>query len=240
MLRTTKSLIGYRLAASDGILGSVHDLYFDDDTGQIRHVVVDLGRHIPGRKVLLEPLVLGAPDWVHRIIPIPMSREEIRRSPRRDADKPVFRQIEEHVQNFYEWAPHWTPFSGEPEPQPEPVLTGDTHLRSVRHLTGYAVETADGVVGRVGDFVLDDATWTIRLVVLDPRAAHVVVEHLTAFPLGYIASFDWNRRRMRTRFENWMLADAPEYHALCLDDPAYEQRVRDHYARSSELVPAAR
>lgn len=41
MLRSIKQLHGRKLGASDGDIGHVKDVYFDDETWAIRYVVVD-------------------------------------------------------------------------------------------------------------------------------------------------------------------------------------------------------
>ncbi len=232
MIRSAKSMLGYRLAASDGTVGHVRDFYFDEQSGEIRHLLVDLGWHLPGRKVLIDPPLLGSPDWVHRTIPTVMTREAVRHSPKPGTDKPVFRQLQEQMRNFYEWAPHWTPLSGEPEPQPELSLSGDARLRSVHHLTGYKVETNAGPIGHIADFVIDCGKWRIALCVLDPDRA--ILSHQCSFPLGQIELFDWENRRLRVGFENWALTDCPEHRLVDLDDPSYEQRVREYYTRCTE------
>lgn len=232
MLRSAKSMLGYRLAASDGTLGHVRDFYFDEQSGNIRHLLLDLGWYRPGHKVLIEPMLLGLPDWVHRTIPSVMTREAIRYSPKASEDKPVFQQAREHMRNFYEWAPHWTPFSGEPEPQPEPVLTGDVRLRSVQHLSGYTVDTNSGPVGHLSDFVVDCKRWRIAMAVLGPDER--VRGNPCGFPLDQIERIDLENRRMRVRFERWTLTDAPEHRLLEMDDPHYEQRVNEYFAHCTE------
>ena len=63
MLRAASHLKGTNIAATDGDIGSVDDLYFDDLTWTIRYLVVDTGTWLPGRQVLISPRsVRSAPD----------------------------------------------------------------------------------------------------------------------------------------------------------------------------------
>jgi hypothetical protein len=103
------------------------------------------------------------------VVSLKHSIEQIKKSPDIDLDKPVYRQLEEQLHNYYKWAPHWTPHSGLPEPQTEPVLTGDTHLRSMNNVCKYVVQAFDGRVGSMDDIVVDDRGWRLPLVVLDTR-----------------------------------------------------------------------
>jgi sporulation protein YlmC with PRC-barrel domain len=62
MLRNASAIKGYAIAASDGRIGTVSDFLFDDDSWLVRWLVVDTGKWLSGRKVLLPPLRLGAPQ----------------------------------------------------------------------------------------------------------------------------------------------------------------------------------
>jgi hypothetical protein len=68
MLRSVKDMTSYTIAASDGDLGSVHDLYFDDEAWVVRYLVLDTrwGKWLPGRLVLISPISVNQPDWVSR------------------------------------------------------------------------------------------------------------------------------------------------------------------------------
>src|ERR1051325_2075889 len=54
-------LIGKAIDAQDGKIGSVYDLYFDDQSWSIRYLVVDTGKWLPGRKVLVVPEAIVKP-----------------------------------------------------------------------------------------------------------------------------------------------------------------------------------
>ena len=62
MLRNASAIKGYPIAASDGRLGTVSDFLFDDASWLVRWLVVDTGKWLSGRKVLLPPSVLGHLD----------------------------------------------------------------------------------------------------------------------------------------------------------------------------------
>lgn len=52
-VRNAKDLIGHAIHATDGDIGKVVDLYFDDERWAIRYLVVDTGGWLTGRKVLI-------------------------------------------------------------------------------------------------------------------------------------------------------------------------------------------
>jgi hypothetical protein len=45
----------------------------------------------------------------------------------------------------------------------------DPHLRSVNAVRGYHIEATDGSIGHVADFVIDEATWAVRYLLIDTR-----------------------------------------------------------------------
>ncbi len=53
-LRSTKTIMGYHIHASDGDFGHVSDFIFDDANWQIRYLVVDTHNWFDGKKVLIE------------------------------------------------------------------------------------------------------------------------------------------------------------------------------------------
>ena len=51
MLHNVKELEDYAVGASDGELGTVKDVYFDDQRWAIRYMVVEAGGWLSSRKV---------------------------------------------------------------------------------------------------------------------------------------------------------------------------------------------
>ena len=56
-----KQLYGTKIDAQDGHIGSVHDLYFDNQAWTVRYLIIDTGKWLPGRKVLIVPSVILQP-----------------------------------------------------------------------------------------------------------------------------------------------------------------------------------
>ena len=54
MLRNVRNLLGFGIRATDGVIGTVDDVYFDDQDWTIRYFVVNTGSWLTGsRKVLV-------------------------------------------------------------------------------------------------------------------------------------------------------------------------------------------
>jgi sporulation protein YlmC with PRC-barrel domain len=83
MLHKITDLHGDALHAEDGEVGSVDDLYFDDEGWDIRYLVVNARRWIPGRKYLVSPIAIDRdqPLTLGGDIRVELTREQISRCP---------------------------------------------------------------------------------------------------------------------------------------------------------------
>src|SRR5271165_873167 len=195
MLRNASAIKGYAIAATDGRLGTVSDFLFDDASWLVRWLVVDTGKWLSGRKVLLPPSVLGHIDPNGNEFGVSLTMQQVKDSPDIDTERPVSRQIETNIYDFYGWSPYWggTGFliggyggygygygGGAIAPLPSPGSMrraediaaaqqndDDPHLRSVEAVTGYHIHASDGEIGYVEDFLLQDTDWSIHNLVVD-------------------------------------------------------------------------
>jgi hypothetical protein len=94
MQRTLENILGYRLLARDGEIGTVFDFFLDDSVWRLRYLVVETGSWLNRRRVLIAPIALGAIDGVKRAIAVNLTRDQVESSPGLDTDKPVSRQEE--------------------------------------------------------------------------------------------------------------------------------------------------
>ena len=74
MLRNVKDLRGFALLATDGVIGKVDDLYFDDEDWGIRYLVVNTGSCLSNRKVLISPIAVGQAGWMAKRLPVALTR----------------------------------------------------------------------------------------------------------------------------------------------------------------------
>jgi uncharacterized protein YrrD len=107
MLRSTKDLEGYAIRATDGIVGHVKDFYFDDKAWVIRYLVVDTGHWLSQREVLISPISLEQPNWAERVLPVSITKEQVKNSPDVDTQKPVSRQYEMSYFGYYGYPFYW-------------------------------------------------------------------------------------------------------------------------------------
>ena len=107
MLWHASAINGYAIEASDGDIGTVSDFLFDDASWLVRWLVVDTGNWLSGRKVLLPPSVLGRLYPKDREFAVKLTKQQIKDSPEIDTDRPVSRQMETSVYDYYGWSPYW-------------------------------------------------------------------------------------------------------------------------------------
>jgi uncharacterized protein YceK len=185
MLRSIKQLCGDKLGASDGEIGHVKDFYFDDQTWAIRYLVADTGSWLPGRQVLISPHAFGSLQPAGSLLLVHLTRKQIEHCPPIESHKPVSRQYEEEYYRYYGWTFYWQGESlwgmsgfpildlpANPAPSEQTAASGqtragpDAHLRSTQAVKGYCLQSSDGIIGHVCDFLMDDQSWAIGQLVI--------------------------------------------------------------------------
>ena len=94
MLRKMTQLKGFAIGARDGDIGEVNDFIFDDRAWTVRYLVADTSRWLPGRKVLISPIVMDQPDWQGKRLPVLLSQEQVKNSPDITMDEELSAQDE--------------------------------------------------------------------------------------------------------------------------------------------------
>lgn len=245
MLRSLKELSGYTILAKDGDIGNVHDFFFDDEIWAIRYIVVDTGTWLPGRKVLLIPSTVEQPEWETNALPVRLKKEQVKNSPEIDADKPVSRQAEIELHKHYNWVPYWVvpPHGIAPrishkeeekkeEKEEKHVLEServDPHLRSVKEVTGYHIQAADGEIGHVEEFIADDADWFIRYMVVDTR--NWLPGKKVLVPPSWIDRVSWADSKVYVDLPRELIKNSPEFDPAAPVNRQYEERFYDYYGR---------
>ena len=159
-----KALIGSSVAASDGEIGIVRNFLFDDQSWMVRYLVVDVGSWLKRRDVVLPSTVLENPDWANKTCCAHLTKDQVRNSPDVDTEKPVSRQQEIAMHDYFGPLASWVDSEFAMPPMPTgmkyPVHTSEVlHLRSTSHMLGYQVWATDGEFGILEGFVTNDTSW---------------------------------------------------------------------------------
>jgi sporulation protein YlmC with PRC-barrel domain len=258
MLRQTKDLQNLSISATDGAIGDVKDLYFDDEAWTIRYLVVETGSWLSSRKVLISPIAAGQPDWAARLMPVSLTREQVKNSPDIDTNMPVTRQHETDYLNYYSYPYYWGGMGTWGTGQlPQPYLPGyagygsptaaraeadkaqarrearqsdgDPHLRSCKAVVGYNIGAIDGEIGHVQGMLVDEESWTIRYLVVS--TSNWWLGHDVLVAPQWITGVNWVDQTVSVDLTRDTLKQAPEYDSAVPLTREKEIAVFQHYGR---------
>lgn len=105
-LRSAAKVSGANIEATDGAIGTVEDFIIDDDTWEIRYLVVDAHNWLPGKKVLIAPRWIERVNWNDSTVYVNLSRQAIASGP--EYDPQAFnRDYEGKLYNHYDRPKYW-------------------------------------------------------------------------------------------------------------------------------------
>ena len=196
MMHTLNDLIGYSVLATDGEIGTVRNFIFDDRTWELHYLVVEVGNWIERRDVVLAISTIENLNCENKTFTVHLTKDQVRESPDVDTEKPVSRQQEIAMEEYFGKLATWVHRNLDwgtqiPTGRKFPVQTQeDPHLRSVRALYGYEVRGTDGEIGHLEAFVLDDTIWHIGY--LEVRAGKWLLDRTVLIPTAWIESISWD------------------------------------------------
>jgi len=248
MQRSVNSLIGYTISAKDGQIGKVSEFYFDDHTWIIRYLVVDTGTWLAERKVLIPRSALGITDWMSETFQVNLTMEQVRNSPDTETKKTVSRQNEIELFNHYGLPVYWGDVFNDGNvgilPFPSMVNNtatinnselsktpkGDPNLRSTKIVEGYNIQSNDGEIGHVEDFIIDDKKWNLVFLTIDthnwlPGRKVLVSPH-------WIKQIDWNEEKVYVNLSQESIKNSPEFDPDVQMTDDYEKVLFDYYGEA--------
>jgi uncharacterized protein YrrD len=266
MLIKASATKGYHVAASDGSLGTVSDMLFDDATWTVRWLVVETGTWLANRQVLLPASVLGQTDGAARSLSVHLTMAQVRDSPDVDSQLPVSRQQEVNIYDYYGFSPYWgaADYSGDfgywngmrfSPPTPSAVerhntdsrverAPDDPHLRSIHVLQGYHIHATDGEIGHLADILLEDSDWALRYLVINTsnwwQGKEVLISPRST------QSIHWGDRMIYLSVTRDKVRAGPDYDASAPLPQDFDAEMARHYgppdpatAISAALLPRA-
>jgi uncharacterized protein YrrD len=259
MLRSLKDLENYEIGATDGRIGHVKDFYFDDHEWVIRYLVVDTGPWLLGRQVLISPISIQHPNWAERLLPVSITKEQVKDSPAIDTDKPVSRQHEMEYQGYYGYPYYWggggiwgggmypfgmvPTYAGSDSLRVEREQSGseyelaerarhrddDPHLRSCKEVVGYHIHATDGGIGHVESLLVDEETWAIRYMVVN--TSNWWQGHKVLVAPQWITGVHWLDKSVAVALTREAVKAAPIYDSTGEVDRKHESALYEHYRR---------
>lgn len=211
MMIYERSFRGLAVTSVGTVVGTVHDVLFDDMTWEVRHIVVRTSRFW-NRDVTIPVRSVALPDWQHGRLAIRLSSRQIQRCPDIDSNKPVSRQ-EEYRLHQYQASMLGLPYEGfgmalavpteaarrDLAESAETVLARcDPHLRSCAAVRRYRVQLGSGGPPvRADDFIINTDGWKITHLVLRLRGW----SHTRRFllPSDTVRAIHWDSHSMDAR-----------------------------------------
>jgi hypothetical protein len=260
MLRNLKDLQGYALRATDGDIGTVKDFYFDDEKWVVRYLVVETGGWLASRRVLISPVSIGMPNHAEKVLPVVISRAQVKDSPNIDTDKPVSRQHEVDYLDYYGYPVYWDsvglwgagslpglmlPDSGfvaaipPGGSDPHNLIAkaraarhehDDPHLRSCSAVTGYHIKAQDGEIGHVQGWIVDEESWAVRYLVVD--TGNWWLGHKVLVSPQWIREVSWSDSNVAVNMTRMAVQSAPVWDPSTPPDRQQEIGIYAHYDRT--------
>lgn len=153
VLRSVRELERFKITGAEGAYcGRIKDVYFDDSSWRVTHLVISTEpRQFGQKQLLVEP---GKVGWVwgdEGIIQLNLNAPEVGSLPLANSVAPVCKQYA----SFAYASPGGRMFANG-------VVGTDPHLRSAKAVLNYRVSIADEFGGTLADFILDTQEWQIR------------------------------------------------------------------------------
>lgn len=242
---TNTHLKDFKIQATDGELGTVDQVYFDDETWAIRYLTVETGGWFDGKPVLISPFSVIRTDWDAKRLDVALTKKQVASSPNIDTHRPVSRQHEAAYLGYYGYPYYWSgpylwgpdffpsrqaiPVSAASEALEERIRreSPDSHLRSTDSVTGYNIQATDGEIGHVNGFVVDDEAWAIRYMEVATRnwwpGKTVLVSP------AWIEQISWTDSKVYVGLFREAIKEAPEYIESRPITRDYENQIHLHY-----------
>ncbi len=251
MLQKAKDLLGMAIVATDGIMGDIEDFYFDDTHWTIRYLVVNTGSWLEQHQVLISPHSITRFDLIKHQLQVNLTREQVQSSPDIDTHKPVSRQQETALADHYGFPYYWSfpvlvgdPFYPASIEFRAPVVakeeveaslkveeeSGDPHLRSLKDVTDYAIAAADGEIGHVADFLIEEESHVIRYMVVATR--NWLPGDKVLIAPNWIEEISWEDEKVSVRLSKEAIRNSPVFDENALNR-AYEEQLYRYYNQST-------
>lgn len=259
MLKNLKDIKGFKILANDTAneaVGTVKDIYFDDERWAVRYLVVDTKAWIFEDLVLISPYSVSGVDWDDGIVWVNLSESEIEHAPKAELNKPITRKFEASFNNYFKLPHYWANglgldiegiwgggfFPHKPEENAQsfkadydfelPELKGEQHLHSMHEVYGLHLRAVDDEsFGAVEDFIIELDTWALRYVVISTHKFLPGGKKILLAP-EWIEKFDWEHKKLVTDYLRHTIENCPEYDPAIPIDRMMEEEIHSHFGRT--------
>lgn len=251
MLMSFRDLRRFEVTGTDGRVGTVDDLLFDDRDTQVRHLVVDTGGMLKPHPVLLAPELIDSVVSEERRVGVTLDRAHIAASPPVESHPPVSRRDEDAVRGYFGLPPlHGVDPGTTADARGRPASEhrgdvaaierevirrdqADPHLRSAATWLGYGVEGTGEHLGAVDDLLVEPGeTWRVRHLVVDTGRWLPGEQRLVA--TAWIGAVSHDARCVRVDADRERMRQAPDFETAEDIDHGAERWLFRHYGFARE------
>jgi uncharacterized protein YrrD len=255
MLQRVKEILGSHVIGTDGDVGKIKDLFFDDRTLQVRYFVVDTGSWLNSREVLLIPSYFKDSQFPAMQLRVNLTCKQVENSPPVYSDMPLSRQYEESLHSYFGWAPYWTvpyypvpglysypmsavgataasPYATDQSDLPKEVelnlyRDADPNLHSFKEIRGYHLAATDGEIGHIADFLMDMREARLTHMIADTRN-WLPGEHVV-IDAAMLGEIDWEKQTIAVQMNREEIKEAPTYDPHAVIDEILQRRLSEYY-----------
>lgn len=252
MLYRADAILNQTVEATDGVVGLVKDIYFDDISWTLRYLVVDTGGWLTGREVLISSEALVGLNRDQSTVVTRLSQMQIENSPSAEVDQPISRLSEIQLSQYYGWSPYWTavpgglfpwsrtytfprdssapdggPASPNFEDEFERQSQTNPNLRSFASIRNYALRATDGDIGQLEDLLIESESWRITHIIADAKlwwpGGLVVIDR------GMVEDISWSDQKIVVAMTRDEVKNAPAYNKNRPMTEAFQAQLSDYY-----------
>ena len=216
MFWNVSAIKGYDIAATDGDVGHVADILFDDVSWTVRWLIVHTGSWLNQRAVCLPVWALAQPDPEAHDLAVTLTRRQIENAPEVDEDARLSLEGEAVVSAYYRHL-HSDPAALEPS----------HHLVSLRALKDATVEATDGEIGHVESLLVDARTWDITYLVV--HTGQWWADKKVLILPGAVDRIDDIRSSIDLNVSREKVRGSPDYVAAETVDGAFDEQFHIYY-----------
>lgn len=256
MLKNLKDMKGFKILANDTVnetIGTVKDIYFDDERWAVRYLVIDTRSWLFEDLVLISPYSVSGVDWENGIIWVNLPKYKIENAPKAKLNKPVTRKFESAFNNYFKLPHYWSNGLGldiegiwgsgftpqVPEENAQRFIPNfdyetknDQHLHSMREISTFRLRAVDDEsFGAFEDFIMEVDTWALRYLVIDTHKFLPGGKKILLSP-EWVERFDWDSKKIVTDYLRHSIENCPEYNPSVPIDRMMEEELHTHFGKT--------
>jgi hypothetical protein len=182
-------------------IGEIEDLLVEDGSWDVRYIVVSTDAPL-SRRVLISPAAIHGFDFEAQSMGTMLTAQQIVDSPPEASDRPISREYEQALVNYYGWPIYWL---GRAFAKPQALETiaadaatqavnetTDSNLRSANEICGYQIKSNDSPAGFMKDLIIHMESWKVDYAMAEAKSW--LLKEGSLFSTEWIRKIDWANR----------------------------------------------